>query len=195
MDNRPLPPGWISQWDANYQRYFFVNTATGVSTWDDPRNAMPMSARLRRLPATAAQQPYGAQPYGQQPPYGAQPYAGAQPYGGPQPVYGQPAPPPNKQSAMGGLLPAGIAGGVLGSIAGNKLGKAGKHGKHGGGGHGMGMGMGAGLLGGAAVAGAGLGALHLGKKMGKGFGKFGKFKGGFGKFKGGGFKGFKGGWK
>ncbi|KXS11372.1 hypothetical protein M427DRAFT_60785 [Gonapodya prolifera JEL478] len=37
MDPRPLPPGWISQYDANSARYYFVNTATGQSTWTDPR--------------------------------------------------------------------------------------------------------------------------------------------------------------
>ncbi|KAI8049453.1 hypothetical protein BDF22DRAFT_698680 [Syncephalis plumigaleata] len=39
MDNRPLPPGWISQFDQGSNRYFYVETATGKSVWEDPRPA------------------------------------------------------------------------------------------------------------------------------------------------------------
>ncbi|CAG8493081.1 17857_t:CDS:2 [Cetraspora pellucida] len=41
MDSRPLPPGWVCQYDHNYKRYFFVDTTKQppVSTWDDPRDA------------------------------------------------------------------------------------------------------------------------------------------------------------
>ncbi|CAG8519614.1 1957_t:CDS:2, partial [Racocetra persica] len=41
MDSRPLPPGWVSQYDHNYKRYYFVDTTKQppVSTWDDPRDA------------------------------------------------------------------------------------------------------------------------------------------------------------
>jgi hypothetical protein len=43
MDTRPLPPGWVSQWDPNAARYFYVDTTKNppVSTWDDPRDAPP----------------------------------------------------------------------------------------------------------------------------------------------------------
>jgi len=36
---RPLPPGWIQEWDSKYQRYYFVDTNKDppVITWDDPR--------------------------------------------------------------------------------------------------------------------------------------------------------------
>ncbi|ODV76887.1 uncharacterized protein CANTADRAFT_8466 [Suhomyces tanzawaensis NRRL Y-17324] len=33
----PLPPGWVAQWDDEYQRYFFVDTATGKSQWEPPK--------------------------------------------------------------------------------------------------------------------------------------------------------------
>ncbi|RIA88785.1 hypothetical protein C1645_825814 [Glomus cerebriforme] len=36
MDPRPLPPGFISQYDQNTQRYFYVDTRTGVSQWNHP---------------------------------------------------------------------------------------------------------------------------------------------------------------
>ncbi|ORX88153.1 hypothetical protein K493DRAFT_319567 [Basidiobolus meristosporus CBS 931.73] len=37
MDSRPLPPGWISQVDPQSNRTYYVNTATGESSWEDPR--------------------------------------------------------------------------------------------------------------------------------------------------------------
>ncbi|KAK9759414.1 hypothetical protein K7432_017659 [Basidiobolus ranarum] len=37
MDNRPLPPGWISQTDPQSNRTYYVNTNTGQSSWEDPR--------------------------------------------------------------------------------------------------------------------------------------------------------------
>ncbi|RIA87665.1 hypothetical protein C1645_776717, partial [Glomus cerebriforme] len=43
MDTRPLPPGWVSQWEPNAGRYFYVDTTKNppVSTWDDPRDLPP----------------------------------------------------------------------------------------------------------------------------------------------------------
>ncbi|KAJ3143222.1 hypothetical protein HK100_000021 [Physocladia obscura] len=32
----PLPPGWIEQWDSNYQRPFYVEIATKRSIWERP---------------------------------------------------------------------------------------------------------------------------------------------------------------
>jgi hypothetical protein len=36
-NSNSLPPGYIAQWDQNYQRYYFVDTRTGISSWNDPR--------------------------------------------------------------------------------------------------------------------------------------------------------------
>jgi len=46
MDSRPLPPGWVSQWDQNVGRYFFVDTTKNpsVSTWYDPRETSDYDA-------------------------------------------------------------------------------------------------------------------------------------------------------
>ncbi|KAJ3275357.1 hypothetical protein HDV01_000649 [Terramyces sp. JEL0728] len=120
--NQPLPPDFVSQWDPNYQRYFYVNTATGKSQWEDPRiqpppgpppenkygspinqNSPPpyptQSPQVNRQPSP---QPYPNQPYNQPPP---QPYSNQpspQPYSNqpypPQGPYRQPSPqpPPNQ---------------------------------------------------------------------------------------------------
>ena len=39
-DSKPLPLGWISQFDQASKRPYFVSTATGLSQWEDPRNAI-----------------------------------------------------------------------------------------------------------------------------------------------------------
>ncbi|KAJ1818273.1 hypothetical protein LPJ56_003877, partial [Coemansia sp. RSA 2599] len=33
----PLPPGYIAEFDGRYGRYYYVNTATGVSQWEPPQ--------------------------------------------------------------------------------------------------------------------------------------------------------------
>jgi len=35
-DRRPLPADWITQYDPNYDAWFYVNTATGITTWNHP---------------------------------------------------------------------------------------------------------------------------------------------------------------
>ncbi|KAJ3319982.1 hypothetical protein HDV06_005800 [Boothiomyces sp. JEL0866] len=146
MNNQPLPPGFISQWDPNYQRYFYVNTATGKSQWEDPRiqappgppppdnkygspinqsNPPPYNASLQPNQVPNRQpspQPY-QQPYNQPSPQpypnqpSPQPYPN-QPYRqpSPQPYAQQPAPPPKQ-----GMNPmtaglAGLAGGAVGGF-------------------------------------------------------------------------------
>jgi len=61
MDSRPLPPGWISQWDSNAGRYFFVDTTKTppVSTWDDPRETPEFDAPP---PYTPPQEPANKMP-------------------------------------------------------------------------------------------------------------------------------------
>ncbi|KAI9332657.1 hypothetical protein BDR26DRAFT_869096 [Obelidium mucronatum] len=39
-----LPPGWIAQWNQQYQRNFYVETATGKSQWEVPAFAPPAFA-------------------------------------------------------------------------------------------------------------------------------------------------------
>lgn len=31
-----MPPGWITQWDQNSQRWYYVDQSTGRSQWDPP---------------------------------------------------------------------------------------------------------------------------------------------------------------
>ncbi|KAL9027709.1 MAG: hypothetical protein Q9196_003804 [Gyalolechia fulgens] len=38
-----LPPGWISQWDPNSQRYYYVEQATGRTQWELPQSYHPGS--------------------------------------------------------------------------------------------------------------------------------------------------------
>lgn len=38
-----LPSGWIAQFDSNYQRYFYVNTATGQTQWEMPSSVVHSS--------------------------------------------------------------------------------------------------------------------------------------------------------
>ncbi|KAG0249797.1 hypothetical protein BGZ95_007411 [Linnemannia exigua] len=44
-NQRPLPPGWISQFDSNHRAYFYVdeNTNPPTITWEDPRPAYYIS--------------------------------------------------------------------------------------------------------------------------------------------------------
>ncbi|KAF5310619.1 hypothetical protein D9619_007972 [Psilocybe cf. subviscida] len=34
-----LPPGWAAEWDATHQRYLFIETATGNTSWEPPAPA------------------------------------------------------------------------------------------------------------------------------------------------------------
>ncbi|KAG0014912.1 hypothetical protein BGZ81_000191 [Podila clonocystis] len=44
-NQRPLPPGWISQFDPTHQAYFYVDERTNppTVTWEDPRPAYYMA--------------------------------------------------------------------------------------------------------------------------------------------------------
>ncbi|KAF9301167.1 hypothetical protein BGZ74_007026 [Mortierella antarctica] len=44
-NQRPLPPGWISQFDATHQAYFYVDERANppTVTWEDPRPAYYMA--------------------------------------------------------------------------------------------------------------------------------------------------------
>ncbi|KAJ6567399.1 hypothetical protein DFH09DRAFT_1156866 [Mycena vulgaris] len=115
-DTRQLPPGWITQFDANYNAWFYVNTLVQppVTTWVHPLGAAPS-------PAAAYSPPPGGPPpdnrgyfppQQQGSPYpGAYPGGGGSPYppqqGGYNPGYQQPPPgqyspyPPQQQQWQG----------------------------------------------------------------------------------------------
>ncbi|KAJ3121438.1 hypothetical protein HK098_003666 [Nowakowskiella sp. JEL0407] len=208
MDNRPLPPGWISQWDANYNRYFFVNQATGQTTWDDPRGPPP-TAPPGYTPGQQYdpnQQGYGQPGYQPQPPQGyGQPYPGQPgPQGyNPTPQGYAPNAGESDKGMLGKLGALGGAGALVGMMAGGKHG--GGHGGGGmfgggshGGGHGGGGMFGAGSHGGghggknnmAGVLGGGAAGVVGGLLVGKMMGKHGGHHGGWGgKYKGGGWGG------
>ncbi|THU98128.1 hypothetical protein K435DRAFT_965084 [Dendrothele bispora CBS 962.96] len=38
-----LPPGWAAEWDANNQRYLYIETATGHTQWEVPAPAGPQA--------------------------------------------------------------------------------------------------------------------------------------------------------
>lgn len=64
------PPGWIKQWDANSQRWFFVEQATGRTQWE-----LPVSSMVAHNYSQSNMYPSGAGPYGHQntyPPTGGQ---------------------------------------------------------------------------------------------------------------------------
>ncbi|CAN6675023.1 WW domain-containing protein Wwm1p [Trichomonascus vanleenenianus] len=137
-----VPEGWIAKFDQNYRTFYYVNLATGKSTWDRPA----MAGAPPQGPPPPPQVPqqdrgYGGG-YGQPPPaYGGYPpqqpgYGGYPPqpqgaygyppqgYGYPQQVPTPPQPqyivqqqaPPQKQSRFGGMggMALGAGAGLLG---------------------------------------------------------------------------------
>ncbi|KAJ6612147.1 hypothetical protein B0H10DRAFT_326951 [Mycena sp. CBHHK59/15] len=80
-DRRQLPPGWITQFDSNYNAWFYVNTLVQppVTTWVHPLGAPASPAGPP--PGAAYTPPPGGPPadprgYGF-PPQGQSPYPGA----------------------------------------------------------------------------------------------------------------------
>ena len=61
-DTRPLPQGFISQWDENTKRYFFINTMTGQSQWDHPADQQGSQYTGSVATATDQNQPITYQP-------------------------------------------------------------------------------------------------------------------------------------
>lgn len=144
-DDRPLPQGWVKQWDNNYNRYFYVDTRATPprSIWVHPNDEHnPASSAPSGGYAPPSGPPNDSRAWGQPPPpqqplYGQPSYGGQPQYGGyPQPGFGggYPQQPMYQQSPM------------MAQTGGRRFG---------GGGGGMGMaggaalGLGAGLLGGA----------------------------------------------
>ncbi|KAJ3308270.1 hypothetical protein HDV04_001501 [Boothiomyces sp. JEL0838] len=116
--NQPLPPGYIAQWDQNYQRYYFVNTKTGISSWDDPRG--PITSYQPTLQANATPPP----PYA--PTIQNPQYRPANGYPGQYPPQQYAPRPPQSNSIMGipgGAATAGAAGLALGALGGMFVGE------------------------------------------------------------------------
>ncbi|KAJ3187518.1 hypothetical protein HDU85_006813 [Gaertneriomyces sp. JEL0708] len=177
-DPRPLPPGWVMQWDPNYQRYYFVDPVTKQSTWTDPRGPLPAVMPGYGAPPAYAPTPtpqqymptsgYGTSSYGGMPQHMAQPVVVERPLMG-------------GGGGMGlmGMGAAGLgAAGLMSMMHHKPHKKYNKYNKfYGGGMMGPAMGMGMGM--------GGMGLMRYGRK----------WKGMKGmKFKGMKFKGFKG-WK
>ncbi|KAI0676707.1 hypothetical protein C8Q78DRAFT_1073498 [Trametes maxima] len=100
-DRRPLPPGWVEQWDNNYKTWFYVNTSENPprSSWVHPLGPAPPAQPSGYAPPSGPPPPdnRGYSPYPPQvssPPgpggyYGGPPQGGyapsPSPYGGPPP--------------------------------------------------------------------------------------------------------------
>ena len=59
----PCPPGWHAQWDPNSQRYYYVEQATGRTTWDLPHQGQTDYRAAPPPPGDAglSYPPYGGQ--------------------------------------------------------------------------------------------------------------------------------------
>ncbi|KAK6422935.1 hypothetical protein LTR95_016610 [Oleoguttula sp. CCFEE 5521] len=108
------PPGWSSQWDQNQQRWFFIEQATGRSSWDPP---YPGHADDRGFMGHSTAPQFG----GQAPQFGKGGHidpshgTGHAPYGG-GPQYGQPGYGHEKKGGNNAMLygAGGLAAGVVG---------------------------------------------------------------------------------
>ncbi|KAE9388115.1 hypothetical protein BT96DRAFT_981155 [Gymnopus androsaceus JB14] len=61
-DGRPLPPGWITQYDNKYRAWFYVNTVANppVTTWVHPLGEAPLPNPTYTAPAVPLPSPgYG----------------------------------------------------------------------------------------------------------------------------------------
>ncbi len=59
----PLPHGWVPQWDAKYQRWYYAEEATGHTQWEAPGARGPDS-RGWAPPSDQGAPPHGAPSYG-----------------------------------------------------------------------------------------------------------------------------------
>jgi len=156
-DGRPLPPGWISDYDSNYNAWFYVDTnaQTPVSTWvhplGPPNFPPPPSTENMNFPGTGYN-PRADNNYTQSPAsYPIASSAPSQPESAPyNPYYQQQTPqaqddrglfsshsnnPGNQQNgpgkgmmgSMGGLAVGGIAGLAGGALLGEVLGRHHEH--------------------------------------------------------------------
>ncbi|KAJ4286642.1 hypothetical protein N0V88_007932 [Collariella sp. IMI 366227] len=127
----PIPSGWTPRWDDRYQRWYYVEDATGRSQWEAP--GFDHSA-YRAGPGGEESRGHGSTPYGAPSPYGGpSPHGGPSPYGAPPAGYGSSGydshsgqyydesrgkDKEKKSSGAGGMLLAGAGGLAVGAIAG-----------------------------------------------------------------------------
>ncbi|KII95984.1 hypothetical protein PLICRDRAFT_170573 [Plicaturopsis crispa FD-325 SS-3] len=86
-DSRPLPPGWIQQYDSNYKAWFYVNTAENPprSIWVHPAGPAPSPPPPQNQYAPPPGGPPPPREFNQSPypPQGGYQQGPPQPYGGP----------------------------------------------------------------------------------------------------------------
>lgn len=125
-DTRALPNGWISQYDPNSQRFFYVYTPTALRQWEHPADK-PMGNANRGENASytnQSQQPYYPQQQQQQqqrfyPQQGQfQPQYVQQPQYMQQPQYGRSS---GGGMGYGKMAAAGVGGGLLGYMIGDAM--------------------------------------------------------------------------
>lgn len=118
-DKRPLPQGWISQYDPNSRKFFYVYTPTALRQWEHPADK---SLNTRGESNSYYQQPQHQQPYqqSQQYSYQSSPYQQQQPIlMQQQPRYGM-----SGGGGYGKMAAAGLGGGLLGFMLGDAIGDA-----------------------------------------------------------------------
>ncbi|KAJ9611092.1 hypothetical protein H2200_004275 [Cladophialophora chaetospira] len=107
-----LPPGWISQWDANSQRNYYVEQATGRTQWEPP-------IWQGGPPPPPAGGPGYYQSYGHAMPPGMPYQQGHDQHQ--QAYYGDVRAQEKKGSGMGTAVAAGLGGAAVGALAANAL--------------------------------------------------------------------------
>ena len=110
----PLPPGWISQWDPNSQRYYFLEQATGRTQWEPPQQGGPGGYGAPMGPGQGQGQ-YGGGPGG----YYSQEVQHSVDSQGNTQVYEK-----KEKSGKGGMLAAGAGGLAVGAVGGALIGNA-----------------------------------------------------------------------
>lgn len=124
-DSRPLPNGWISQFDPSSNKFFYVYTPTALRQWEHPADK-PLNNRGENS-SYQSQPPQSQQPYYSQRPQ--QQYIQQQPQYVQQPMYAQ-QPMSGRMGGgrmgggMGGfgtMAAAGVGGGLLGYMVGDAI--------------------------------------------------------------------------
>ncbi|KAG1473165.1 hypothetical protein G6F56_001109 [Rhizopus delemar] len=116
-DKRPMPQGWISQYDPNSRKFFYVYTPTSLRQWEHPSDKQ---MNMRGESNAYYQQHQQQQPYLQQP------------YQQSYSSYQQPMMQQQQASRFGSggnmgygkMAAAGLGGGLLGFMVGDAIGDA-----------------------------------------------------------------------
>lgn len=120
-----LPPGWISQWDLNSQRHYYLEQATGRTQWEPPTSAWGAPIPPPGPPGAASgfYQGYGQAMPAVQPVAGhdehARDFYGANP--GQEKGKDKEKDKKDKGSNTGKLVAAGVGGAALGALAASAL--------------------------------------------------------------------------